>query len=151
MISISPADASATPSSLAWLKSILVQPFWCRLTQVYPRKEAVKRVSVSLTHSILKPFVGNEALYLYFICIVHCICIVFCNSVRMSYWNKRLLTYLLLFRRNLIACPTFSPSAFSVNAFDRPQQVYIVAQLCFQWVIDGLQHGLQSLCEWNDP
>jgi len=28
-------------------------------------------------------------LYLYFICIV------FCNSVRMSHWNKRLLTYLL--------------------------------------------------------
>jgi len=29
-----PADATATPSSLASLKSRLVLPFWCRLTQV---------------------------------------------------------------------------------------------------------------------
>jgi len=30
-----PADATATPSSLASLKSRLIQPFWCLLTQVY--------------------------------------------------------------------------------------------------------------------
>jgi len=31
-----PADATATPSSLASLKSRMVEPFWCRLTQVVP-------------------------------------------------------------------------------------------------------------------
>ena len=38
-----PANATATSSSLASLKSRLVQPFWCRLTQVV-LEEAVKRV-----------------------------------------------------------------------------------------------------------
>jgi len=33
-----PADATATPSSLASLKSRLVSPFWCRLTQVVLEK-----------------------------------------------------------------------------------------------------------------
>ena len=33
-----PADATATQSSLASLKSRLVLPFWCRLTQVVLEK-----------------------------------------------------------------------------------------------------------------
>jgi len=44
-----PTEATATPSSLASLKSRLVQPFWCRLMQVVTvvlGKEAVKQVSV---------------------------------------------------------------------------------------------------------
>ena len=37
-----PADATATPSSLASLKSRFIKPFWCRLTQVIMQKAAVK-------------------------------------------------------------------------------------------------------------
>ena len=37
------ADATATPSSPASLKSRMV-PFWCRFTQAVPEKEATKRV-----------------------------------------------------------------------------------------------------------
>jgi len=33
-----PADATATPLSLALLKSTVVLPFWCRLTQVVLEK-----------------------------------------------------------------------------------------------------------------
>jgi len=33
------ADATVTPSSLASLKSRIVQPFWCRLTQVVLEKQ----------------------------------------------------------------------------------------------------------------
>ena len=33
-----PADATATPSSLASVKSRMVLPFWCRLTQVVLEK-----------------------------------------------------------------------------------------------------------------
>jgi len=33
-----PADATATPSSLAPVKSKNDLPFWCRLTQVVPEK-----------------------------------------------------------------------------------------------------------------
>jgi len=41
-----PADATATPSSLALLKSRLVELLWCQLTQAVLEQEAVKRVSV---------------------------------------------------------------------------------------------------------
>ena len=37
-----PADATATLSSLTSLKSRLVQPFWCQLTQVVPEKRSLK-------------------------------------------------------------------------------------------------------------
>ena len=37
-VAYSPADATANLSSLAWLKSKLVSPFSCRLTQVVPEK-----------------------------------------------------------------------------------------------------------------
>ena len=43
-----PADATATPSSVASLKSSLVSPFWCWFTPGYPEKEATKRVSIYL-------------------------------------------------------------------------------------------------------
>jgi len=42
-----PADATATSSSLASLKSSLVLPVWCRLTRVVLDGEAIRRVSVS--------------------------------------------------------------------------------------------------------
>jgi len=37
-----PADATATTSSLASLKSRMVLSFWCRLTQVVLEKKAIK-------------------------------------------------------------------------------------------------------------
>jgi len=47
-----PADATASPSFLALLKSRMVLPFWCRLTQVVLEKEDVKRVSGRLNEQM---------------------------------------------------------------------------------------------------
>jgi len=44
------ADATATSSSLALLKSRMVLPFWCWLTQVVLEKGAVKRVFVLVSY-----------------------------------------------------------------------------------------------------
>jgi len=46
-----PTDATATASSLASLKRrmVMVQPFWCQLTQDVLEKEAIKWVSVCLS------------------------------------------------------------------------------------------------------
>jgi len=38
MFAYGPADANATPSSFASSKSRVVEPFWCRLTQVVLEK-----------------------------------------------------------------------------------------------------------------
>jgi len=57
------------------------------------------------------PFLTNGVFYLY--CIIVCsLYILFCSSVRMSHWNKRLLTYLLTCtdvaqRRLTKLCTTF--------------------------------------------
>jgi len=42
-----PANANATPPSLASLKSGLVQPFWCQLTQDALKKRPLNGLSVS--------------------------------------------------------------------------------------------------------
>jgi len=44
MICIWSSDATATLSSLVSLKSRLVSPFWCWLTQVFPGKQAITGV-----------------------------------------------------------------------------------------------------------
>jgi len=41
-----PADATATPLSLAALKSRMVLPFWCQLTQVVLEKRPLNRHNV---------------------------------------------------------------------------------------------------------
>jgi len=49
----SPPDATATLSSLASLKSRLVSPFWCRLTQVVLEERPLHGcLSVCLVHSL---------------------------------------------------------------------------------------------------
>jgi len=48
--STGPPDAIATPSSLASLKSIFVQPFWCRLTQVATEKKLLNRCLAGDVH-----------------------------------------------------------------------------------------------------
>jgi len=47
-----PADATATLSSLASLKSRLVLPFWCQLTQVVLEERPLNKFSVSLSSSV---------------------------------------------------------------------------------------------------
>jgi len=47
-----PADAPATPPSLASLKSRLVETFWFQLTEVVLEKESIKRVCVFLSSEL---------------------------------------------------------------------------------------------------
>ena len=49
-----PANATTTASSLASLKSRLVEPFWCRLTEVVLEKKTVKWASSYMELVILK-------------------------------------------------------------------------------------------------
>jgi len=74
-----PAYATATPSSVASLKSRLVQPFWCQLTQVVLEK---------------RPLNG---------------CLSVCLSVCLSLFLWRLFTLLRLSAHAYIACWIFSP------------------------------------------
>jgi len=60
-----PADATATPSSLASLKSRMVLPFWCRLTQVVLEKRPLNWC-LSIGHSAVL------ALQLHFVFHVYC-------------------------------------------------------------------------------
>jgi len=67
-----PADATATPSSLAWLKSRMVLPFWFRLTQVVREKRPLNSYSSSsplmLEHCALQVVRSQEPEFL----AIHC-------------------------------------------------------------------------------
>ena len=59
---ICPADATATPLSLASVKSRLVLPFWYLLTRVVPEKRAVKRVCVYTVRFWIAYYVDSNAM-----------------------------------------------------------------------------------------
>jgi len=47
------ADVTATPASLASLKSRMVWPFWCRLTEIVPEKRPLNGCLLSSYHCLL--------------------------------------------------------------------------------------------------